>query len=473
MKIGENVKIAELLTEHLTFPTGTVDETKYKNSTYFVISRVAYLIGVPKEVFEKEHSSPKLDIYEQLQENPNARILRNLCMIRTGLIRYFTQISNAMMYDLKNIDSVPDYIPPECAKQLWRDGVQLLKANYKPEKYIADINRLIPSAVDACKDIFPIWLNWDYIRMMFLMPKGETSEGAKRAFAEYHKNAGMYPYQAYINWPVAETDGNILISDKKFVTLLYEKHENFFQDIAKVTDASYQTKHGIYDFIADSDGTILVVDCENSDPYKLHAVLSNLDGTQMGQVKKILLFDDPSYTPAAWQILNEFTEFPVEHIALNRLKNNKSLVDMTLGVMVTKEFYQSNADSFAIVSSDSDYWALITALPEAKYLVMVEYDKCGKDLIEALENKGIFYCFIDDFCAGNSDDMKRRTLLTQIQDRLDAALELNVKDLLRQVLYDSMVEMSEREKKQFFDRYIKTIKVTVDGEGGLRLRLGL
>ena len=472
MKIGENEKIAELLTEHLTFQAETVDETKYKNSTYFVISRVAYLIGVPKAVFEKEHSSPKMEIYEQLEENRSARILRNLCMIRTGLVRYFTQIGNAMVFDLKNIDSVPDYIPPECAKQLWRDGVQLLKANYKPEKYIADINRLIPSAVNDCKDIFPIWLNWDYIRMMFLMPKGETTDGAKRAFSEYHKNAGLYPYQAYINWPVAETDGNILISDKKFVTLLYEKHENFFQDIDKVTDASYQTKHGIYDFIAESGGTILVVDCENSDPYKLHAVLSNLDREQMGQVKKIILFDDPTYTPAAWQILNEFTEIPVEHIALNRLKNNKSLVDMTLGVMVTKEYYQSNADSFVIVSSDSDYWALITALPEAKYLVMVEYDKCGKDLIEALENKGIFYCFIDDFCSGNSDDMKRRTLLTQIQDRLDEAVNLNVTDLLRQVLYDSMVEMSEREKKQFFDRYIKTMKVIVDEAGTLRLQLG-
>lgn len=472
MKIGENEKIAELLTEHLSFPSEPADETKYKNSTYFVISRVAYLIGVPKVVFEKEHSSPKMEIYEQLEGNQSARILRNLCMIRTGLVRYFTQIGNAMMYDLKNIDSVPDYIPPECAKQLWRDGVQLLKANYKPEKYIADINRMIPSAVDACKDIFPIWLNWDYIRMMFLMPKGETTEGAKRAFGEYHRNPGLYPYQAYINWPVAAGDGNILFSDKKFVTLLYEKHENFFQDIDKVTDASYQTKHGIYDFIADSSGTILVVDCENSDPYKLHAVLKNLDGEQMGQVKKIILFDDPTYTPAAWQILNEFTEIPVEHIALNRLKNNKSLVDMTLGVMVTKEYYQSNADSFVIVSSDSDYWALITALPEAKYLVMVEYDKCGKDLIEALENKGIFYCFIDDFCTGTSDDMKRRTLLTQIQDRLDEAVNLNVTDLLRQVLYDSMVEMSEREKKQFFDRYIKTMKVTVAEDGRLRLRLG-
>ncbi len=472
MKIGENEKIAELLSGQLSFPAESGDETKYKNSTYFVISRVAYLIGVARSIFENPHSSPELSIYEQLDANKNARILRNLCMIRTGLMRYFRPIGKAMMYDLKNIDSLPEYIPPDCAGQLWRDGVQLLKANYKPEKYITDINRMLPARINACRELFPIWLNWDYIRLMFLMPKGETTEGAKKAFAEYHQDIIRYPYQMYINWPVSDSDGNILISDKKFVTLLYEKHENFFQDIDKVTDASYQTKHGIYDFIGGSEGTVLVVDCENSDPYKLHAVLSNLEKEQLALVRKIILFDDPTYTPAAWQLLNEFTEIPVEHMALSRLKNNKSLVDMTLGVMVTKEYYQKTGDSFVIVSSDSDYWALITALPEARYLVMVEYDKRGRDLIEALENRGIFYCFIDDFCSGNSDEIKRKTLLTQLQTRLDAAVELNVHEMLRKVLYDSMVEMSEREKKQFFDRYIKPMRIVIEEDGALRLRLG-
>ena len=67
--------------------------------------------------------------------------------------------------------------------------------------------------------------------------------------------------------------------------------------------------------------------------------------------------------------------------------------------------------------------------------------------------------------------MKRRTLLSQIQDRLDAALDLNVTDLLHQVMYDSMVEMSEKEKQQFFDRYIKTMKVVIDSQGTLKLQL--
>ena len=66
MKIGENEKIAELLTEQLVFSSDSTDEANYKDSTYFVISRVAYLIGVPKTVFEKPHSSPQITIFEQL-----------------------------------------------------------------------------------------------------------------------------------------------------------------------------------------------------------------------------------------------------------------------------------------------------------------------------------------------------------------------------------------------------------------------
>ena len=34
--------------------------TLYENSTYMVVSKVAYLIGVPKAIFENEHEPPKM-----------------------------------------------------------------------------------------------------------------------------------------------------------------------------------------------------------------------------------------------------------------------------------------------------------------------------------------------------------------------------------------------------------------------------
>lgn len=53
----------------------------YKDSTYELVSKVAYLIGVPLRIFENEHEPPKLDIYQQLDKDKNARIIRNLCIM--------------------------------------------------------------------------------------------------------------------------------------------------------------------------------------------------------------------------------------------------------------------------------------------------------------------------------------------------------------------------------------------------------
>ena len=72
--------------------------------------------------------------------------------------------------------------------------------------------------------------------------------------------------------------------------------------------------------------------------------------------------------------------------------------------------YKNDVDSFVIVSSDSDYWGLISSLPDAHFLVMIEREKCGPDMKEALADSGIFYCYLDDFYSGNSEDIKKQVL---------------------------------------------------------------
>ena len=43
----------------------------------------------------------------------------------------------------------------------------------------------------------------------------------------------------------------------------------------------------------------------------------------------------------------------------------------------------------------SDYWGLISSLPDAHFLVMIERKKCGPDMKEALADAGIFYCYLN------------------------------------------------------------------------------
>lgn len=49
---------------------GFSDEEKatYKDSTYEIVSKVAYLIGVPHRIFENEHEAPKMEYMRVLSK---------------------------------------------------------------------------------------------------------------------------------------------------------------------------------------------------------------------------------------------------------------------------------------------------------------------------------------------------------------------------------------------------------------------
>ena len=412
----------------------------YENGTYMVISKFAYLIGVPTRIFENEHEPPRMEWYEILRQDRNARIIRNLCMLRTAFERNYKHIYQAMRYDMKGIISMPEYVPRECIDQLAADGISIYRANAQPIQYIIDINGHIANRINNCKSLFPIWLNWDYIRQLFIMPDGTTEKGVKAAAADYYAHKEIYPYQVYMNWSAPAYVGNILFNDKKFVRLLYEHHEDYFTDMSKVTDAGLIAKNGIYDFLERSNRTAIVVDCENTDPYKLYATLNNLDQAAL--------------------------------LGIERIKENKSLVDIRLTTGTCREFFQNDTDSFILASSDSDYWGLISAMPEAHFLVLVESDKCGPDIKRAMIDAGITYCYTDDFCTGNSDEIRIQAVLNEVRKSLDEAVHFNIQDLFQEAIRRTRSELSTGEQAQFYNRYIKPMRLNVDKEGNVEVLLG-
>ena len=297
-------------------------------------------------------------------------------------------------------------------------------------------------------------------------------EGLKRAAEEYCANRTHYPYQVYINWPAQEEQGNILHNDKKFITLLYEMHEDYFADFSKVSDAGSAAKAGIYQFLEGSRRTAIVVDCENSDPYKLYAMLNNLDqNALLGKIAKIILYDDV-HTTTAWQILEKFTQIPVEHVLIERVKENKSLVDIRLTTGTCCEFFQNNIDSFLLASSDSDYWGLIPAMPQARFFVLVEAEKCSGAIRKAMENGGIAYCYLDRFCTGNSNQIKETAMLQAVQRILDEEVQLNLHDVMNEAYLQTRAGMTTAERRQFCERYLQHLRIEIDETGNLRLVVG-
>ena len=218
------------------------DRNLYHDSTYEIVSIAAYLIGVPERIFLNDHEPPKIEVYRRLDLNKNARIIRHLCLLRTAIEQNYKFINELMKFEFKSIINMPEYVPYESIRQLAEDGVSVArKSCQKPSDYIVEINRVISDRINNCKSLFPMWLNWEYMRDIFIMPDGLTNEGTKAAADIYYENKPFYPYQVYMNWPPSD-EGNIFYNDKKFITLLYAWHNDYFADISKVTDAGVYVK---------------------------------------------------------------------------------------------------------------------------------------------------------------------------------------------------------------------------------------
>ena len=446
--------------------------TDFENNTYIVVSKVAYMLGVPVSIFENIHEPPQLDWLTKLDQDRNARIIRDLCLLRTALLNNHQAVNSEIKYNLKNLHSLPRLVPAAAIERLSKDGITIVKANCTVDEYLLTINGHIQNRINNCKSIFPIWLNWQYIRTLFIMPNGAKLPGLRDAQTEFYRNRSYYPYQVYLNWPSTLNHGNILYNDKKFVSLLYEVNFDCFYDLSKVSDAGNVTKSGVYQFLEQSQRTAIVVDCENVDPYKLYATLNNLNqAALLDKVVKIILYDD-IHTSTGWQILNQFTQIPIEHVMVDRVKEDKSLVDIRLTTGTCREFFQNHTDSFILASSDSDYWGLISSMPETRFLVLVEEIKCSPTVKRAMEDAGITYCHMDDFCTGNSDAIRIQAVLNEVKYAIDEAVDFNINDILENACTVARANMSETEKRQFYGKYIKSMRLVVAEDGAVSIKLG-
>ena len=465
-ELKDNLEIEELLEED---EDNQSEYIPLKDHKYAIVSKVAYLIGVASDKFADEGAIYKKDIYTQLNINKNARIVRNLCSLRTAIEKCYAYLLREFQSG-RDVLSVKECIPESIVLSLSNDGIRLSqKRGTSPVQYIIEINKTLSDRINNVKSVFPTWINWEYIKDMFIMPNGFTVQGAAEAAQVYYDHKACYPYAIYINWP-PEENGNILLNDRKFVSLLYEQHNDRFTDISKVMDASEYVKSNIYDFIDAGNKIAMIVDCENSSVYNLISMLRGLKWENcLEKISKIVLVDGTS-TNEGWKELENYTDIPVEHIMTERLKEEKSLVDGTVIAKTYEEFYENSVDSFILLSSDSDFWALIKMLKKAKFLVAVEHIKCGPDLKEKLEENCIFYCYLDDFYSGEeADQMKNDMLLKMIAGNLKER-SFNLKDVLDDCLLSLRIDLTEVQKKQFYTKYLKSLQFSINEDGKAELK---
>lgn len=64
---------------------------------------------------------------------------------------------------------------------------------------------------------------------------------------------------------------------------------------------------------------------------------------------------------------------------------------------------------------------------------MAEKSKCGIDILNALENDGTYYCFIDDFCTGNIKNFKNAMLRSALEKEVKNIVNIDTKKLLEDI----------------------------------------
>lgn len=444
-------------------PAVTEEEKVYKTvGTLNIVVTVSYMLGVKDSVLESRYRAEYGALLDELHANKEATIIRYLNGLRTTLMQNFLKTNNDILYNLGNIDRM-EWFDKAAIRQLQKWEVPVVQSNFVADKYSEHFCTLIKEHIDACESLFPEWVNFDYIKDLFVVPKHTKAGVLKAEFDKYQANLNFYPFQAYIYWTPGDY-GNILSSDGKFLSIIYEQHKDFFVDKSKVHDAVDSTKENIYDFVQRSERTIIVVDCENSDVYKLYGVIKNLDDEQLHKIEKIILYDD-YHTGCGWDWLEKFINIPIEHVEVERVTDQKSLVDIKMTAGVCAAFYRDQIDSFILCSSDSDFWGLISSLPDAEFLVMYEYQKCGQAIKLALDTRKIYHCSIDDFYTGNAADLQKKVLLSELKKRAENLIGQNAWELTKDIYLQCRVMETEGNMRQFYERYVKTARMKIDENG--------
>ena len=372
-----------------------------------VTSIMAYLIAVPKQQFGREYDEA---VYQGLEDIPEAKTIRCLCLVRNKLLLQNGMIRNHIRYNLfANID---EFIEPEILDFLETRNIQLIQPQPRVNEIIKALNTKIPEKVEECKALFPDWIEFRFIRRLFTM--GSDIEAV---VDDIHMKKSSYPFQCYLNWPIrnpmaypqSRAAGNVLQDDATFLKLLYQINDAILPE----------PKNDLKRFIQEAGQAVLAVDCENSDPYKLCAKMWELkqeDPQSFSKIAKTILFDDVHTNPA-WRLLSDFLPIPVEHVLTQRVNDHKSIVDIQMTAGVAKEHYAGNVDSFLLASSDSDYWGLIKSLPTARFMVLMEQEKVGDCLRKRLDENAVGYCTLDMV---NTEKIRKEALEAGIRKKLES-----------------------------------------------------
>ena len=420
---------------------------------------MAYLSGVSNERLIRIYSPTNNELLIELRENASATLIRTLSMIRTSAIKH---------YDTFSLSSYP-----KSQLKVFENADISIPENGSTDECIILLNRAIYENINNCRNLFPEDFNWQNVYDLFVI-KGcvrktkNSAEVIKTEVQKYKLNSNLYPFQVYIHWKPFDC-GNMFDNDRKLCKILGSS----YTDTPQKPQESLVQKEDLYtliqNLVADPIYTVMAVDCENTDPYKLLSALIGLPSSIKHKILKIKLFTDANI-PAEWKLFEKQCGFPTELYPAKRVIDHKSTVDILLATEVSREYFAGKTESFIIVSSDSDYLPVITSLNNAHFLMMTEDAKCSEKTKDMLKTAGAVYCSLDDFPAADLSAYKQAVLRYCLSERIDtfnksgvlSALDYN--EIMNSITEQCRITLTDEERRNFINRYLMKLSLNIDND---------
>ena len=102
---------------------------------------------------------------------------------------------------------------------------------------------------------------------------------------------------------------------------------------------------------------------------------------------------------------------------------------------------------------------------------MIEKEKTGEAIKQALKNNGTYYCFIDSFCTGNINQLKVNLLNNHMESALNKQISINLNNTLKSVIDDLRMNVTPEEIKNYYKKYSNGIKLNINDTGDVNIKV--
>ena len=393
-------------------------------------------------------------LWKSLLGDKSARVIATLCKLRSSVLLHRAQVEPHLesKHTLQNCPSVDSSL----LRQLERDKIKYTSWTYNSVvKLVRSINIELGVKIGNCEALKNMEYN-ELVKSMLQMPNGKTDTGV----AKQLNNKFNCPAR---NMGIAWINLNGQYSDRMWnddAALL-----NALRGTAQYHKGQHGNTNEINSFLEAESKALVFVDCDNVDPFRLCAALNSITEDLRKRIANIILISDNKASPA-WASIDKYVSFPIERIIAQRVISQKSQTDGTLIAEAVKRRYTDNTKAIILCSSDSDMWSLVRTLPDTKFLLLLERDKCSPNYRKEITASNARFCMMDAISSPRASYFFASSLISGID-----GITVPIPDMLKATIRALHISVSEADYGKLLAVIAANTVIEIFPDNTMRLRI--